>query len=117
MLKDKVRFESEGLCWKNHFRLLVEISSLFSCTDDFVWITEEITSQSCAENHTKFLQKCSKPLWFNEEFFIKLPFKKNEDVNPTKATHFGMHPDHQQLVEQELFQLKQQGIVEDMKSS
>ena len=32
-------------------------------------------------------------------FFIKLPFKKNEYINPTKATHFGMHPDYQQLVE------------------
>ena len=44
MLKDKVRFESEGLRWKNHFRPWIEIPSLFSCTEDFFQITEEITS-------------------------------------------------------------------------
>ena len=30
----------------------------------------------------------------NPDFFIRLPFKKNEDVNPTKANHRGMNPKH-----------------------
>ena len=36
MLKDKVRFESKGLRWKNHFQPWTEILNLFSCTNDFV---------------------------------------------------------------------------------
>ncbi|KAH9686166.1 hypothetical protein KPL70_014265 [Citrus sinensis] len=39
----------------------------------------------CPENHSQFTYPF--PLWKNEQFFIHLPFKLNEDVNPTKATH------------------------------
>ena len=44
----------------------------------------------CPESHSQFLHHA--PLWKNESFFIKLPFKFNEDINPTKATHPGMSP-------------------------
>ena len=33
-----------------------------------------------------------RPLWKNEIFFVELPFKLNEDINPTKAFHPGMSP-------------------------
>ena len=44
--------------------------------------------------------------FFNKEFFIKLPFKKNEHINPTEAIHFGMHPDHPKMAKEELIQLR-----------
>lgn len=59
-----------------------------------------------------FLKKCSLPLWKNEEFFISLPFKKNEDVNPTKASYPGMSLDHQKMAMQECEELRQQGLIE-----
>ena len=48
----------------------------------------------------------------NESFFIKLPFKLNEDINPTKATHPGMTPSDLKLAQQECSQLLQQGLIE-----
>ncbi|KAH9686196.1 hypothetical protein KPL70_014280 [Citrus sinensis] len=39
----------------------------------------------CLENHSQF--HYPSPLWKNEQFFIHLPFKLNEDINPTKASH------------------------------
>ncbi|KAH9769430.1 hypothetical protein KPL71_011998 [Citrus sinensis] len=37
------------------------------------------------ENHSQFHHPS--PLWKNEQFFIHLPFKLNEDINPTKVSH------------------------------
>ena len=42
----------------------------------------------CPDNHSQFHHPS--PLWKNEQFFIHLPFKLNEDINPTKASHPGM---------------------------
>ncbi|KAH9686122.1 hypothetical protein KPL70_014243 [Citrus sinensis] len=36
----------------------------------------------CPENHSQFHHPS--PLWKNEQFFIHLPFKLNEDINPQK---------------------------------
>jgi hypothetical protein len=33
--------------------------------------------------------------------FIKLPFKLNEDINPTKASHSGMNLEHKKLAQDE----------------
>ncbi|KAK8556665.1 hypothetical protein V6N12_003062 [Hibiscus sabdariffa] len=41
-----------------------------------------------------------------------MPFKKNEDINPTKASHSGMNPDHQKLAETECNELLQQDLIE-----
>ncbi|KAF3454101.1 hypothetical protein FNV43_RR04548 [Rhamnella rubrinervis] len=43
----------------------------------------------CTDNHYEF--KHPHPSWKNSEFFLKLPFKLNENMNPTKATHVGMN--------------------------
>ncbi|XP_042509130.1 uncharacterized protein LOC122084761 [Macadamia integrifolia] len=48
----------------------------------------------------------------NPDFFITLPFKKNEDVNPTKASHPGLNPEHLSLAIQETQQLQSQGLLE-----
>ena len=49
----------------------------------------------------------------NEEFFfIILPLKKNEDVNPIKASHPRMNPEHHQMKIKECEELKIQGLIE-----
>ena len=52
------------------------------------------------------------PLWKNPKFFIYLLFKKNEDINPTKASHRGMNPEHLALATQELSTLLSEGLIE-----
>jgi len=44
--------------------------------------------------------------------FIKLPFKLNEDINPTKASHSGMNLEHKTLVQDECAKLQVQGLIE-----
>ncbi|KAH9792730.1 hypothetical protein KPL71_004252 [Citrus sinensis] len=61
----------------------------------------------CPESHSEFTHP--NPLWKNKSFFIKLPFKLNEDINPTKATHPGMSPSDLLLAQQECSQLLAQG--------
>ena len=57
----------------------------------------------CPESHSEFTHP--NPLSKNKSFFIKLPFKLNEDINPTKATHPGMSPSDLLLAHQEYSQL------------
>ncbi|KAM7528317.1 hypothetical protein LguiB_031727 [Lonicera macranthoides] len=60
-------------------------------------LKQDLISQSYAESHVDFLVKCQHPLWQNANFFVTLPFKMTEDVNPTRASHSGMNPEHQAL--------------------
>ncbi|KAH9744190.1 Endonuclease [Citrus sinensis] len=62
------------------------------------------------ESHSEFTHP--NPLWKNKSFFIKLPFKLNEDINPTKATHPGMSPSDLLLAQQECSQLLAQCLIE-----
>jgi hypothetical protein len=54
----------------------------------------------------------SSSIWQNPQFFIKLPFKLNEDINPTKASHSGMNHEHKMLAQEECAQLQAQGLIE-----
>ncbi|KAK9032984.1 hypothetical protein V6N11_018026 [Hibiscus sabdariffa] len=92
----------------------VDISRLFLVqpTEEIKVLLEELKGKSCAESHEDFLYKCDHPLWRNLEFYVKLPFKKNEDVNPTKVSNTGMNPKHQKLAEAECNELLQQGLIE-----
>ena len=45
-----------------------------------------------------------------------MPFKKNEDVNPTKANHSGINPKHLKLAIEECAQLQAQVLVEPTSS-
>ncbi|KAJ9544615.1 LOW QUALITY PROTEIN: hypothetical protein OSB04_024322 [Centaurea solstitialis] len=74
--------------------------------------SHQIIQTSYASTHTKFLTKNKNPLWLNPLFFVSFPFKQNEDVNPTKASHPGMNPDHYQLVVKESLELVEQNIIE-----
>ncbi|KAK8487576.1 hypothetical protein V6N11_066561 [Hibiscus sabdariffa] len=96
------------------FKPFVDISRLFLVqpTKEIKLLLEELKARSCGESHEDFLSKCDHPLWNNPEFYVKLPFKKNEDVNPTKASHTGMNPEHQKLAETECNELLQQGLIE-----
>ena len=41
-----------------------------------------------------------------------LPFKQNEDINPTEASYVGMNPEHLAFAIQECSYLQQQGLIE-----
>ncbi|XP_028798734.1 uncharacterized protein LOC114754141 [Neltuma alba] len=69
----------------------------------------------CADSHQQFSHPF--PLWKNQEFFIKLPFKKNEDISPTKASHPGMNPEDLKLAKEECAALLKQGLIELTKSN
>ena len=68
----------------------------------------------CPESHSEFTHP--NPLWKNKSFFIELPFKFNEDINPTKATHPGMSPSDLLLAQKECSQLLAQGLIEPTSS-
>ena len=53
----------------------------------------------------------------NQDFFIKLPFKLNEDINPIKAIHPGMTPSDLNLAQAECSQLLAQGLIEPAHSN
>ncbi|KAK9042127.1 hypothetical protein V6N11_017206 [Hibiscus sabdariffa] len=77
---------------------------------------KELKIKACEESHEEFLSKCDHPLWKNSEFFIQITFKKNEDINPTKASHSGMNPDHQKLAKTECNELLQQDLIKPLDS-
>ncbi|KAK9028849.1 hypothetical protein V6N11_025986 [Hibiscus sabdariffa] len=109
-----LRIIPEDLRYKQMLKPFVDISRLFLVqpTEEIKVLLEELKGKSCAESHEDFLSKCDHPLWRNSEFYVKLPFKKNEDVNPTKASHTGMNPKHQKLAEAKCNELLQQGLIE-----
>ena len=80
--------------------------------DPFDSLKLQIISDCCVNSHSEFLLKNPNPLWKNPKFFIYLPFKKNEDVNPTKASHRRMNPEHLALAMQELTTLLSEGLIE-----
>ena len=91
----------KGLRYKDQFSEFVNIQRLFSIQMSLLDPIMQKLLESCLENHLEFSQKCSHPLWKNPEFYIRLPFKKNGDINPTKANHSGMNPEHLALAQKE----------------
>ncbi|KAG8493395.1 hypothetical protein CXB51_010802 [Gossypium anomalum] len=112
-----LRILPDGIRFKTFFQPYVHIPKLFSLQlEKTLQIIQEIREKSCANSHSEFLAKCPNPLWKNPEFFINLPFKKNEDINPTKASHTGMNPEHLLLAQQECKELQQQDLIEPSNS-
>ncbi|KAL4579646.1 hypothetical protein LXL04_015802 [Taraxacum kok-saghyz] len=106
-----------GLRYKSFFNPYSPVQRVCMTTlvsIDTIW--QSIIQTSCANSHTEFLKKNPSPLWLNPDFFVELPFKQNEDVNPTKASHPGMNPDHYQLAVQECVDLVEQGVIESTTS-
>ncbi|KAJ0027309.1 hypothetical protein Pint_35957 [Pistacia integerrima] len=97
LLKAKFTFTPQGLKHKSYFMPYKHPYNYFTTLPTPVPntdVTQQLVTESFAQSHTDFLTKCSHPLWLNPEFFVSLPFKKNEGINPTKATHLGMPPNH-----------------------
>ncbi|KAG8488204.1 hypothetical protein CXB51_018358 [Gossypium anomalum] len=112
-----LRILPDGIRFKTFFQSYVHIPKLFSLqTEKTLQIIQEIREKSCANSHSEFLAKCPNPLWKNPDFFINLPFKKNEDINPTKASHTGMNPEHLLLAQQECKEFQQQDLIEPSNS-
>uniref|UniRef100_A0A1J3EQA9 Reverse transcriptase n=1 Tax=Noccaea caerulescens TaxID=107243 RepID=A0A1J3EQA9_NOCCA len=115
-----ISLEPRGMRWKKLYKAFTTIPRLFTieetALEEFNKIKEEITTISCADSHTDFLQKCSNPLWLNSEFFVKLPFKENVHTTPTRASHAGMPPTLLQQANDECDQLVNQGIVSSTNS-
>ncbi|GJS28656.1 putative zinc finger, CCHC-type containing protein [Tanacetum coccineum] len=107
----------EGLHYRSFFNPWTAMHRLFvaSITPPIFNISsikQRLIQTCCASSHTEFLTKHPSLLWLNPLFFVSLPFKQNEDVNPTKASHPRMNPDHYQLAKEECEQLVSQGIIE-----
>ncbi|KAL9241030.1 hypothetical protein vseg_015190 [Gypsophila vaccaria] len=107
----RVSWHPKGLKHKNHLLPWTTTPHLYTY-EVLHPIKEHIAKTSCAESHSEFLTKCSSPLRQNPDFFITLPFKKNEDIIPTKASHIGMNPNHYTLALQEVDQLQKENLIE-----
>lgn len=114
-----VILQPDGIKKGPHFRRLEEESQMWqlSMTDEVSQLKTQISLTLYAESHTEFMKKCDNPLWIREEFFIELPFKDGKIVNPTKASHSGMNPDHLVLARKECHELTSHGLIEESQSS
>jgi len=95
------------------FNPLMKIFSLSEAPPEYAEYKEKLL-KLCADSHDLFQHP--KPLWKNEEFFVQLPFKLNEDINPTKAIHSGMTPSDRQAALEECQKLLKQGLIEPTNS-
>ncbi|KAH9752154.1 hypothetical protein KPL71_014584 [Citrus sinensis] len=105
-----------GIRVKSMFKPFTNILKLYHLSEipqSYQDISTKLLS-FCPESHSEFTHP--NPLWKNKSFFIKLPFKLNEDINPTKATHPGMSPSDLLLAQQECSQLLAQGLIEPKSS-
>ncbi|KAH9716969.1 hypothetical protein KPL71_021653 [Citrus sinensis] len=107
---------SYGVRYKQMFLPYTDTLRLYTLSEtpsSYSHISQKLL-ELCPENHSQFHHPS--PLWKNEQFFIHLPFKLNEDINPTKASHPGMSPSDLLLAKQECSQLLQQGLIESTDS-
>ncbi|KAH9686217.1 hypothetical protein KPL70_014291 [Citrus sinensis] len=98
-----------GIRVKSMFKPFTDILKLYNLSEtpqSYQDVSNKLLS-FCPESHSEFTHP--NPLWKNKYFFIKLPFKLNEDINPTKATHPGMSHSDLLLAQQECSQLLAQG--------
>ncbi|KAH9717087.1 hypothetical protein KPL71_021694 [Citrus sinensis] len=95
------------------FTDILKLYNFFETPQSYQDISTKLLS-FCPESHSEFTHP--NPLWKNKSFFIKLPFKLNEVINPTKATHPGMSPSDLLLAQQECSQLLAQGLIEPTSS-
>ncbi|KAK0584296.1 hypothetical protein LWI29_010710 [Acer saccharum] len=111
-----LRILPSGIRYKKNFKAFSEIPKIFKLSAiqaPFEQIQQKLLLL-CADNHASFSHPS--PLWKNPDFFIKLPFKLNEDSNPTKATHSGMSPSDLKLATEECNELLRQGLIEHTSS-
>ncbi|KAH9657968.1 hypothetical protein KPL70_023295 [Citrus sinensis] len=105
-----------GIRVKSMFKPFTDILKLYNLSNT-PQSYQDISSHLlhfCPESHYEFTHPT--PLWKNPSFFIKLPFKLNEDINLTKATYPGMSPSDLLLAQKECSQLLAQGLIEPTSS-
>jgi len=95
------------------FNPLMKIFSLSKTPLEYEEYKEKLLNM-CTDSHDLFQHP--KPFGKNEEFFVQLPFKLNEDINPTKAIHSGMTPSDRQAALEECQKLLKQGLIEPTNS-
>ncbi|WMV29548.1 hypothetical protein MTR67_022933 [Solanum verrucosum] len=113
-LNDQLIVKTQGIAFRDNFKPYTTTTRLFSITEDerVKNINCQLVEESCVDSHSEFMKKHDKPLWINEEFFIRLPFKRNENINPTRASHSGMNPEHLLLAKKECEELLEYGLIE-----
>ncbi|KAH9734689.1 hypothetical protein KPL71_017455 [Citrus sinensis] len=105
-----------GIRVKSMFKPFTDILKLYTLSEtpqSYQDISNKLLN-FCPESHSELTHP--NPLWKNKSFFIELPFKLNEDINPTKATHPGMSPSDLLLAQRECSQLLAQGLIEPTSS-
>lgn len=107
-----LRWSSKGLTSPPHFLPWTHIPKLYHLSFDLV---VQLLQVACAKSHSTFPHK--NPLWQNKDFYVGLPFKLNEDVNPTTASHRGMAPDLYLQAVKELKNLQAEQLIEPTTSS
>ena len=105
-----------GIRVKSMFKPFTNVLKLYGLSE---------TSQPFQDISTKLLKYCPEshadfhhpnPLWKNPHFFVQLPLKLNEDVNPTKATHPRMSHSDLVLAQKECSQLLAQSLIKPTSS-
>nr|XP_009759462.1 PREDICTED: uncharacterized protein LOC104211989 [Nicotiana sylvestris] len=81
-LRDQLQIKANGIAFKKQFKLYFEVPRPFQITNDeqIKEIEQNLIAHSCVEFHKDFMKKGKSPLWNNQEFFIKIPFKKNKKL-------------------------------------
>ena len=106
--KPGLKLSGKGIKYKQYFQPWQSLPNLFTISSQIITFGEiklKIILTSSANSHSEFILKCPNPLWKNPDFYISLPFKKDETVNSIKASHSGMNPDHLKLAIEECSQL------------
>ncbi|WMV29629.1 hypothetical protein MTR67_023014, partial [Solanum verrucosum] len=113
-LNDRLKVKTQGIAFRDKFKPYTTTTRLFPITEDeqVKNIKSQLVEESCANYHREFMKKHDKPLWLNEEFFTRLPFKRNENINPTRASHSEMNPEHLQLAKKECDELLEYRLIE-----
>ncbi|KAH9698032.1 hypothetical protein KPL71_023850 [Citrus sinensis] len=108
----KLQITASGIRFKQMFQPYTNVLRLFVLSDTpppYTFIKNQLLP-FCLESHNLFSH--SIPLRKNQDFFIKLPFKLNKYINPTKGIHPGMTPSDLKLAQAECSQLLAQGLIE-----
>ncbi|KAH9649415.1 hypothetical protein KPL70_025981 [Citrus sinensis] len=108
----KIQVLPTGLRFQSMFQPYTDQLKLYHLAQsplDYQSISAQLL-RFCPPNYLAFAHP--HPLWKNPAHFVKLPFKLNEDLNPTKATHPGMPPSELQLAQTECAELLAQGLIE-----
>ncbi|KAG5586187.1 hypothetical protein H5410_046621 [Solanum commersonii] len=112
-LNDRIKEKTQGIAFRDKFKPYTTTTRLFPIMEDkrVKNMNCQLVEESCADSHREFLKKHDKPLWLNEEFFIRLPFKRNESINATRERHYGMNPEHLQLVKKKYDELLEYRLI------